>query len=191
MAEEAGLFDFGAVAEVIAEKMIRRHPHVFGAVDVSDAESQTRHWEELKAEERAAKGADSAQGPQRLLDGIPHALPALLRAVKLQKRAARVGFDWPETTQVFEKMAEEIGEIKAEIASGGAPERLEGEVGDLLFVVANLARHLKVDPEAALREANRKFERRFGYIEDTLGENLAEATLDEMEQAWQASKSEG
>ena len=189
MAEEAGLFDFRAVAEVIADKMVRRHPHVFGAVAVSDAESQTRHWEELKAEERAAKGTNPAQGPQRLLDGIPQALPALMRAVKLQKRAARVGFDWPDTTQVFEKIAEEIDEIKSEIASDGAQERLESEVGDLLFVVANLARHLKVDPEAALRGANRKFERRFGHIEDTFGKNLAEATLDEMEEAWQASKS--
>ena len=190
MAEEAGHFDFPGVADAIAEKMLRRHPHVFGDARVDDAESQTRHWEDLKAEERAEAARALAGEPGSVLDGVPQALPALMRAEKLQKRAARVGFDWPEAAQVFAKIAEEIDEIKAELDTPNGQDRLESEIGDLLFAVANLARHLKVDPEVALRSTNRKFERRFRRVEDTFGADIAETTLEEMERAWQAAKSE-
>jgi len=149
MAEEEQAFAFEDVARAIADKMIRRHPHVFGGATVADAEAQTASWEAQKAAERAAR-ADSASA----LDGVPLGMPALTRAEKLTKRAARVGFDWPHVDQVFDKMAEEIGELRREIAAGAPRARLEDELGDLLFCAANLARHLKIDPEHALRAAN-------------------------------------
>jgi ATP diphosphatase len=187
MAEEADAFDFDAVARGIVDKMVRRHPHVFGDKVVGDAAAQTRHWEDLKATERAAKAASDGNQPS-VLDGVALGLPALLRALKLQRRAARVGFDWPEVLQVFDKIDEEVTEIKQEINYGGAQERVHDEIGDLLFVVVNLARHLDIDPEGALRHANAKFERRFRAVEQTFGGELDGVSLDDMEAAWQAAK---
>ncbi len=186
MAEEKKLFDFANVVAAINDKMIRRHPHVFASgAEVESSEAQTVAWEEHKKKERAAKMVDGGS----LLDDVPRALPALLRAVKLQKRAASVGFDWDNAAKVVEKIAEEAQEIVE--ARDTAPEKLEEEVGDLLFAVANLARHLKVDPENALRTTNAKFMRRFKMIEDELarqGKTPDDASLDEMEAIWQAAK---
>jgi len=187
MAEEDGLFDFDGVAAAISDKMVRRHPHVFGADKVESSAVQTVNWEALKAAERAEKAADR-QRPHSALDGVARGLPGLTRAEKLQKRAARVGFDWPETSQVFDKIDEEISEIKEEMKNGGPPERFEDEIGDLLFVVVNLARHLKVDPESALRHANAKFEYRFHQVEAAFPKGLDGVSLDKMEAAWQAAK---
>ncbi|MEM7222377.1 MAG: nucleoside triphosphate pyrophosphohydrolase [Pseudomonadota bacterium] len=187
MAEERAAFDFDAVAGAIADKMVRRHPHVFGRDSVADAAAQTVSWEALKAEERAAKAA--AKGTRAsVLDDVGLGFPALTRAEKLTKRAARVGFDWPEVAQVFHKIDEELAEIKEAIAEGGDPDRLEDEVGDLLFAVANLARHLKLDPEAALRRTNGKFEDRFHAVEASFPNGLGEVSLEAMEAAWQKAK---
>ena len=191
MAEEAGQFDFARVAAGIAEKMIRRHPHVFGEAEVASAAAQTRAWEETKALERAAKAGARGAGRRGLLDDLPLALPALTRAQKLQRRAARVGFDWPALAPVVAKIEEELAELKAELADAAPQERLADEVGDLLFALVNLARHLEVDGEAALRATNAKFERRFRAIEDALrarGRDLEDASLDEMEALWQEAK---
>jgi nucleoside triphosphate diphosphatase len=189
MAKEADLFDFEQVAAAIADKMVRRHPHVFGAAEVESARAQSRAWEAAKAAERADKaGAGGAHG---ILDDVPLALPALVRAAKLQRRAARVGFDWPEPAEVLEKLDEEIAEIRAELDAGPSAERLRDEIGDLLFAAVNFARHLDVDAEAALRQANAKFERRFRAIEEALrarGRRLEEASLDEMEALWRQAK---
>ena len=193
MAREAGSFDFEAVAAAIAEKMIRRHPHVFGDVSIKTADAQTVAWEDHKESERRAKA--SAEGrAASVLDGVAAGLPALMRALKLQRRAARVGFDWPSSAEVFLKIDEEIAEIKAELSGTPSPSRLLDEVGDLLFAVVNLARHLEVDAEAALRHANGKFERRFRQVEDQLaaaGRNPADAGLDELEALWQRAKALG
>jgi len=196
MAEEEGRFDFGDVVEAITRKLIRRHPHVFGdARDLSSDEVKAL-WGRIKAEEkreraeaRRAAGlpADEATGA---LAGVPLAMPALSRALKLQEKAGKVGFDWNDPRAVLAKLREEIDEVEAELDAGDA-QRVAGEVGDLLFAVANLARHLSVDPEAALRGANAKFERRFAHIEARLGEAgraPAEATLDEMEALWSEAK---
>lgn len=181
MAEEAGLFSFASVAKSIADKMVSRHPHVFGdESNAKSAEQQIADWEKIKAAERAAR----AEG--RVLDGVAAGLPALMRAVKLQKRAARVGFDWPDVDQVLAKLAEEAREV-VEARDTLTQDDIEEEVGDLLFVVANLARHLQVDPEVALRRANQKFIRRFNGIEDALaaqGKTPAEATLEDMDAIW-------
>lgn len=189
MAEERGLFDFADVAAGIADKMVRRHPHVFaGARGIDSATAQTSAWEEHKARERAEKPAKKHGG---LLDDVPRALPALLRALKLQKRAASVGFDWDSAPRVVEKIAEEALEIAEAQSAGASQAKLEEEIGDLLFAVANLARHLKADPESALRSANEKFVRRFSYIEQVLekrGSSPAKASLEEMEAIWQAAK---
>lgn len=191
MASEARAFTFDDVAAGIAQKMIDRHPHVFGDLDIATADAQTVSWEARKAAERAAKAAPDA-APAGTLDGIARALPALLRAEKIQKRAARVGLDWKTVGPVIDKIEEEIGELRAELAAGAPdPARITDEIGDVLFAVANLARHYKVDPEAALRSTNDKFERRFRYIEKKLteqGRKPAEASLDEMEALWQAAK---
>ncbi|MDH3195282.1 MAG: nucleoside triphosphate pyrophosphohydrolase [Hyphomicrobiales bacterium] len=197
MAEEANAFDFNDVAAAISDKMVRRHPHVFGDSRADAPEAVKAQWEAIKAEEsrdraenRMSKGLSAGDEP--LLDSVPIALPALLGAFKLQRKAARVGFDWPETDAVLAKIREELGEVEAELA--GLPanhDRLEDEIGDLLFSVANLARHLKIEPEAALRRTNAKFRRRFGYIEERLrasGQSLDAASLDEMEALWQAAK---
>lgn len=185
MAEEHDLFAFGDVVDAITEKMLRRHPHVFaGHSGIETAEAQTLAWEEHKRQERGAKR-------QGLLDDVPRALPALLRAVKLQKRAATVGFDWNSPAKVVEKIAEEAREVVEAQETGADAAKIEEEFGDLLFAVANLARHLKIDPEAALRGANAKFVRRFAFIEKQLatrGTSTADATLDEMETLWQDAK---
>jgi len=192
MAREAGHFSMVDVIESINNKMIERHPHVFGEEIIKTADDQTVAWEHRKATERARAAA--ATGKQAsILDGVALALPALMRAEKLQKRAARVGFDWPDTGPVLAKVREELAEVEAEIAADAPQERLIDEIGDLLFVCANLARHLKVDPEVALRQANGKFERRFRRIEAIMaeeGRDPAEAGLDRLEEAWQQAKRE-
>jgi len=187
MAEENGVFDFSDVAKTISDKMVRRHPHVFGELAIEGAAAQSRAWEDIKAAERAEKADGNGDG-NGLLPNVPLALPASTRAEKLQKRAARVGFDWPEVAQVFDKIDEEITEIKREIQNGSGQDRLQDELGDLLFAVVNLGRHLGVDPERALRGTNRKFERRFHIIEETFGPGLEAASLEEMEAAWLAAK---
>jgi nucleoside triphosphate diphosphatase len=191
MASEANAFDFADVATTIADKMVDRHPHVFGDLDIADADAQTVSWEARKAAERTKKATVEPAGA---LDGVARALPALLRAEKIQKRAARVGFDWKTIGPVIDKIEEELGELRAELTAGEAdPTRIADELGDVLFAVANLARHCKVDPEAALRSTNDKFERRFRYVERHLagqGRTPTEATLEVMEALWQAAKSD-
>ncbi|MGE4279380.1 MAG: nucleoside triphosphate pyrophosphohydrolase [Magnetospirillum sp.] len=185
MAEEAGHFAFDDVANAITDKMIRRHPHVFGDAGHRDSAAQTQAWEVSKAAERAAKGHDS------VLDGVAHSLPPMTRALKLQNRAARVGFDWAEATEIIAKIDEEVAEIKVEIDNQGGLDRLEDEIGDLLFVCVNLARKLTVDPEVALKRANAKFTRRFNHIEHKLkerGQSPADVGLDEMEELWVDAK---
>ncbi|WP_454464566.1 nucleoside triphosphate pyrophosphohydrolase [Azospirillum fermentarium] len=192
MAQEDGLFDFDAVAQAITDKMIRRHPHVFGSDEVNSAEMQTSRWEEHKAAERAKKAErGGATAPPSALDGVSPGLPALTRAMKLQKRAARVGFDWTDARDILDKIEEEIAELRAEMTDTPAPERVADEMGDLLFAVTNLARRLEVDPETALRGTNAKFERRFRHIEGRLaeqGKTPAQSTLDDMEALWQEAK---
>jgi ATP diphosphatase len=186
MAEEAGDFAFPDVVEAITTKLIRRHPHVFGDADARSAGAVRGQWDKIKAEEKRARGVDR----QRLLDGVPESMPALIRAVKLQRKASTVGFDWNDPKAVLAKLREELDEIEAEI-DDAAPERLEDEVGDLLFAAANLARHLKVDADQALRRTNAKFVRRFAAIEDGLaadGRTPKDASLDEMETLWQRAK---
>ena len=188
MAEEQGLFAFEDVAAGIADKLVARHPHVFGGAEIRDAEHQSRDWEARKAGERAEK---SAHG---VLDGVAVALPGLTRAEKLQKRAARVGFDWPELEPVFAKVREELAELEQEVGSAAPRERLEDELGDLLFAAANLARKLGVDPEQALRGTNRKFERRFRHVETRLRERglkPEEAGLETMDAYWDEAKRAG
>lgn len=187
MASEAGLFDFDAVAGELTDKLIRRHPHVFGDAVITDADATIDAWEAIKAQEKAAKPKKA----ESLLDDIPLALPSLSRALKLQKRAAKVGFDWDTPEPVFAKLAEEADELRAEIAAGAPKEKLADELGDLLFVCVNLARQLKVEPEEALRSTNRKFERRFRHIEQALrqqGRNPQDATLEEMDALWDEAK---
>jgi ATP diphosphatase len=190
IAREEGSFDFDAVAGAIADKMERRHPHVFGvAGPVATATLQVKAWETQKAEERAAKA--KAEAPPSALDGVGVALPALTRAQKLQARAARVGFDWPEARQVLAKIEEETQEVRAEIETHGSSDRLDEEVGDLLFAVVNLARKLGLDAEGALRRGSRKFELRFHNVEAALaaqGRTPAEAGLEAMEELWIAAK---
>jgi MazG family protein len=189
MASEARAFAFGDVAQAIADKMVDRHPHVFGDMKIADADAQTVSWEARKAAERAKKGSRQAAGA---LDGVARALPALLRAEKLQKRAARVGFDWKTIGPVIDKIEEELGELRTELTAGKVDtSRIQDELGDVLFAVANLARHCKVDPEAALRSTNDKFERRFRYVEQGLakqGRSPSSASLEEMEALWQEAK---
>ena len=190
MAEEDGLFAFSDVADAISAKMIRRHPHVFGDAVVEDSEAQTASWEAIKATERQAKGTGDLPS---VLDQVPTALPAMKRAEKLQKRAARVGFDWPDAAQVIDKIREEIGELETEINDDAPQDRLEDELGDLLFAVVNLARKVKVEPGSALRQTNLKFEARFRFIERMLaaeGRTTEDASLGEMEGLWQRAKTE-
>ncbi len=194
MAKEEGKFDFDDVITAISEKMIRRHPHVFGTEEISSADAQTRAWEETKAMERAAKEKNGTkQIPPSALDGVASNLPALTRAVKLQNRAARVGFDWPDILPVFDKITEEIEELKTEIRSNGSKDRIAEEYGDLMFVLANLGRHLEIEPETVLRHANRKFTRRFEAVEQHLrdqGKSPAESNLEEMDELWNRVKSD-
>jgi len=183
MARENGIFEFDDVVDAVCDKMVRRHPHVFDGAHVGDTQAQTEAWEHSKAREREARGMQS------LLDDVPRGMAELQRAVKLQKRAARVGFDWGSPEPVLEKFAEEVLEMR-EAMLGGNIEEMEDELGDLLFVIANLARQLKIDPAKALRRANAKFELRFRAVEDAAGSRAAlEAMdLDEMEALWQRVK---
>jgi MazG family protein len=186
MAAEAGSFTFADVVQSISDKMIRRHPHVFADADIKDADAQTANWEVIKEAERAAKKRE------RTLADVPAALPALMRAQKLQARAARVGFDWPEVSGVIAKIKEELAEVEAAIASGNRT-HTEEELGDLLFAVTNLARFVGADAETSLRSTNTKFVQRFEFIEDALkadGRHVKEASLDEMEALWNAAKKE-
>jgi nucleoside triphosphate diphosphatase len=197
MAEEEGAFTFADVADAIARKMIRRHPHVFGTEAERKAGAAPGFWERIKAEERTGKEHANAG----VLDDVPAALPALTRAVKLQDKAAKVGFDWPSLAPVFDKLKEELGELEQAVGTtaktpatpGPDRARIEEEFGDLLFVVANVARHLRIDPEAALRSANQKFIRRFRRIEELLaadGRGPAQSTLAEMDRLWDQAKAE-
>jgi ATP diphosphatase len=189
MAEEQGAFAFGDVVAAINDKMVRRHPHVFGDASVSDAAAQSASWEAIKQAERASKG--EADGS--VLAGIARGLPEWQRAVKLQKRAARVGFDWPDVDPVFDKLHEEIEELRAEFAAGTGHEALEDELGDVLFVAANLSRHGKVDFGAALRRANAKFERRFRRMEQLAageGVELSSLSLAAQDEYWNRAKRE-
>jgi ATP diphosphatase len=191
MAEEEGAFDFGDVVHAITEKLIRRHPHVFGdARDLAPGEVK-QLWDRIKTAEKASRsGGDRDGSGAGLLSGVPRALPALMRAEKLTRKAATVGFDWADAAQVIEKIREELGEVEDAVAAGTAA-RIEDEIGDLLFAVANLARHFRIDAEAALRGANAKFERRFRAIEQALaagGRSTAEADLHEMERLWAQAK---
>ena len=184
IAREEGRFEFADVARGIVEKMTRRHPHVFADARYADAAEQTAAWEQLKA-------AEKAEQPAGVLDGVPLALPALTRAVKLQRKASKVGFDWGALEPILAKVQEEIAEIRHEIVCHAPAERLADELGDVLFAVANLARHLKLDPEAALRGTNGKFERRFRRIEQWLaekGRTPTQSTLAEMDALWERAK---
>ena len=185
LAEEQGSFAFEDVVGAICDKMIRRHPHVFADATFRDVGAQTVAWENLKADERAAKGRATS-----VLDDVPTGLPGLTRAVKLTKRAGRVGFDWPDPPAVLEKLHEEVAELEVEILAGDRAKARE-ELGDLLFVCANLARKLDLDPEDAIRAANAKFSRRFGFIERSLaadGRKPEQSTLEEMEALWVEAK---
>jgi MazG family protein len=188
MAAEQSRFTFADVADAITRKMIRRHPHVFGDPALREEFLASNLWERIKGEEKAESGAGAVASR---LDDVPISLPALTRAVKLQKRAAQVGFDWPSLAPVIAKIEEELGELKQAIADRDDGVKVKEEFGDLLFVMANVARHLKVDPEAALRAANAKFVRRFRSIERALaeqGRRCEDATLEEMDQLWDEAK---
>jgi ATP diphosphatase len=190
LAAEAGHFDFDAVVDAIVAKLTRRHPHVFGDVRVDSAAQQSEEWERHKAAERAAKSGETVPS---VLDGVGLALPALSRAVKLQRRAARVGFDWRELSEVLDKVGEELDEVRVEVMAGAGRARLTHEIGDLLLACSNLARFAELDPEAALREANGRFERRFRRIEEWLaaeGRRPEQSSLEEMEQLWRRAKGE-
>ncbi|KAA6184969.1 nucleoside triphosphate pyrophosphohydrolase [Thiohalocapsa marina] len=190
MAQERGAFDFGDVVSAIARKMIRRHPHVFGEARLADDQAVREHWESIKAAERAGKGE---QPRARVLDGVARALPALVRAEKLQKRAARVGFDWDDLGGVADKVREELAECEATFPASVDPAERLHEVGDLLFSCVNLARHLGVDAEQALRVANERFEHRFGHVESQLrdaGLEPAPEHRDAMERLWTQVKAD-
>ena len=181
MASEAGSFDFADVIGAVCEKLERRHPHVFAGRRLDTVEDVKTNWEKIKQEER---GGD-------YLGGIARALPAMLRAEKLQKRAARAGFDWEEPAQVMAKVEEEISELKQEMTPPQTPSRLQSELGDVLFAAVNLARHLDINPETALRQANNKFEQRFRFIQTKLeeeGQDLETASLEKMEELWEQAK---
>jgi len=185
MAQDQGAFDFDDVAAAISDKMIRRHPHVFGGEGHRTSAEQTEAWEVIKAQERAAKGQNAS-----LLDNVPVGLPALTRATKLSKRAATVGFVWPTVQKVVEKLHEEVAELEVEIAAGDL-EKARQELGDVLFVVANIARTLDIEPEDALRATNAKFARRFRFIEAALaerGKTPDQSDLEEMDALWDAAK---
>jgi nucleoside triphosphate diphosphatase len=210
MAEEEGYFSIDRVLDTLSDKLVRRHPHVFGDVEAETSKEVLKNWEAIKTQERAEKGTSGDAGPKPLLASVSSAMPALLEGLKLSKKAARVGFDWPSIGGLFDKLHEEAEELRREVEQIPAPgpqpagrgareaavppelqERLQDEVGDLLFTVVNLARYLEVDPEAALRHTNRKFRRRFGHVELRMrasGKELEEASLDEMERHWQDAK---
>jgi MazG family protein len=187
MASEEGRFDIADSLLAINSKLVRRHPHVFADADAKTSDDVLRRWDEIKAVEKESKGAAPPKG---LLGGVPRSLPALVEAQKIAAKAAASGFDWENIDQVFDKMREELAEIDAARATGNAAQ-IEDEIGDLLFVVVNIARFLKVDPEQALRKANSKFRRRFSHVEEGLaarGKTPQQASIDEMEALWQAAK---
>lgn len=191
LADEQGFFDFRDVTEKINKKLIRRHPHVFGESEVTNAKAQSFAWEAIKKQERFDKQEEGSQ-QKNLLDGINQAMPSLSRAQKLQDRAATVGFDWNEPQAVLDKIKEELNEVEEEINSETRnTDKIEGEIGDLLFACVNLARHFKIDSESAVRRTNRKFEKRFAYIERSLkvkGIELQDTTLEIMDKLWNESK---
>jgi tetrapyrrole methylase family protein/MazG family protein/ATP diphosphatase len=187
MAEEKGGFAFGDVVQAISDKMESRHPHVFGTQHIETADQQATAWEQHKQRERAAKNKQASS----VLDDVPVALPALTRAAKLGRRAATVGFEWPDVGGALNKTEEEVREVRAAIEQNTSAVEIEDELGDLLFCVVNLCRHTKVDPEAALRKTNLKFERRFRYVESSLqaqGRTLQDSTLEEMDRYWDEAK---
>ncbi|HZU30417.1 MAG TPA: nucleoside triphosphate pyrophosphohydrolase [Candidatus Angelobacter sp.] len=210
MAQEEGLFSIDDVLDTLSNKLIHRHPHVFGDVKANDSAQVLKNWEELKAEEKRKSLQTSGENlqvkPPLLLEAVSSKMPALQEAHKISSKAAHVGFDWPAIQGLFEKLAEETRELQEQIQSvpeNSTPdrpkipeevrERVEGEVGDLFFVLVNIARYLSVDPESALRRTNRKFRRRFGWVEEQLraqGRTLEQATLDEMETLWQQAKTQ-
>lgn len=190
IAEEEGHFDFEAVAQSICDKLIRRHPHVFGEATFHSEDELARAWDAHKAQERESKRQET-QAPSSRLDGVAAAMPALLRAQKLQSRAAKVGFDWPDVQGVLDKIEEEMGELAAEVHAGSDTRRLEDELGDLLFSCVNAARHVHVDPEIALRRANQRFEARFRHMETAArqrGLAFAKLSSAELETLWAEAK---
>ncbi len=192
MAQEAGYFTLEDVAENLSAKLVRRHPHVFGEVEATDSDAVLRNWEQIKAEEKKARGAEGKR--ESMLDDIPRSMPAVMEAAKLGSRAAKVGFDWPSVDGLFDKLAEEAGELRDELAHDAKSGRVEEELGDLLFTAVNLARHVRVDPEFALRGANAKFRSRFGAMEVEAGgrERLEGTSAEELEALWtRAKKTEG
>ncbi len=188
MAADAGYFTLRDLAENLSEKLIRRHPHVFGDVAAADANAVLRNWEQIKLEEKSAKS--EPEQPPAMMEDVPRSMPAMLEARKLGSLAAKVGFDWPSVEGLFEKLAEETRELRAELTSGAQNERVEEELGDLLFTAVNLARHLKIDPELALRKTNAKFRRRFATMERDAGgrARLEAMSADELEQFWNRAK---
>ena len=192
MASEQNAFGFSDVVQAICEKMIRRHPHVFGGDEAKSAGAVKGFWEAIKLQEAKARQDGSNDAPGSALDGVPRALPSLVRAVKLQRKAARVGFDWPTVGPVLDKISEELDELSAELGVGNH-DRIEDEIGDLLFAVSNLARHLRIEPEAALERANAKFSRRFRGVEQKLGDtgkSPAQSSLAEMDALWNEVKAD-
>ena len=194
LGKEAGQFDINTVIQKISDKLVRRHPHVFGGESASTPEEVIKNWETIKAQEKAEKLQNRTPEQRSLLEGIPGKLPALHEAHQISSRAARVGFDWPDVDGIFDKLQEEVRELKEAISAGGDEgrrERLEDEIGDMLFVIVNIARYLKIDSESALKRANRKFKSRFQYMESELakqGKNLDQTPLAEMEALWQRAK---
>jgi XTP/dITP diphosphohydrolase/ATP diphosphatase len=188
MAGEAGHFTLHDVAENLSEKLIRRHPHVFGDVAAADANAVLRNWEQIKREEKSSM--TEPEQASSMMEDIPRSMPAMLEARKLGSRASKVGFDWPSVDGLFEKLAEETAELREELTSGVQNERVEEELGDLLFTAVNLARHLKVDPESALRKTNAKFRQRFAAMEQDAGgrERMEAMSADELEQLWNRAK---
>src|SRR5437870_7735672 len=196
LGQEAGHFDINTVIDKVSEKLIRRHPHVFGAESASTADEVIKNWEAIKAQEKAQKRKSRTPYQRSRLEGMPSKLPAIHEAHQISSRAARVGFDWPDVEGIFDKLQEEVAELKEVISTAddaGRRERLEDEIGDMLFVIVNIARYLKIDSEAALKRANRKFKSRFRYMESELakqGKTPEQASLEEMEVLWQKAKSE-
>ena len=196
LGKEAGHFDINTVIDKISEKLVRRHPHVFGNETAGTADEVIKNWEAIKAREKEQKLKNRTPEQRSLLEGIPSKLPAIHEAHQISSRAARVGFDWPDIEGIFDKLQEEVHELKEVISSASGDkrrERLEDEIGDILFVIVNISRYLKIDSESALKRANRKFKSRFQYMEGELarqGKTLDQTTLDEMESLWQKAKSE-
>jgi len=196
LGKEGGQFDINTVIEKISDKLVRRHPHVFGDESASTPEEVIKNWEAIKAQEKAEKLKNRTPEQRSLLEGIPSKLPAIHEAHQISSRAARVGFDWPDIDGIFEKLQEEVRELKEVISTAGNEtqrERLEDEIGDMLFVIVNIARYLKIDSESALKRANRKFKTRFQHMESELakqGKTLEQTSLAEMEALWQKAKSE-